>query len=40
MKFFTMMPIILGAWIALVFMIPLPFILAERIRDEEVCLHA
>ena len=35
---FTMMPIVLGSWIALAFMIPLPFILAKRIRNEEQVL--
>lgn len=35
---FTMMPIVLGSWLALVFMAPLPFILAKRIRNEEEVL--
>ncbi len=35
---FTMMPLVLGSWIALVFMIPLPFVLAKRIRNEEEVL--
>ncbi|MDD3921216.1 MAG: isoprenylcysteine carboxylmethyltransferase family protein [Eubacteriales bacterium] len=37
---FTMMPIVLGSWIALLFMIPLPFILAKRIHNEEEVLKA
>ena len=37
---FTMMPIVLGSWIALIFMIPLPFILAKRIENEEEVLKA
>ena len=35
---FTMMPIVLGSWIALIFMVPLPFILAKRIHNEEEVL--
>ncbi len=35
---FTMMPIVLGSWVALAFMIPLPFILAKRIHNEEKVL--
>ena len=37
---FTMMPIVLGSWLALVFMLPLPFILAKRIHNEEEVLKA
>ena len=37
---FTMMPIVLGSWIALLFMIPLPFVLAKRIYNEEDVLKA
>lgn len=37
---FTMMPIVLGSWLALAFMLPLPFILAKRIRNEEQVLKA
>ncbi|MEA4912234.1 MAG: isoprenylcysteine carboxylmethyltransferase family protein [Oscillospiraceae bacterium] len=37
---FTMMPIVLGSWIAFIFMAPLPFILAKRIRNEEQVLRA
>lgn len=37
---FTMMPIVLGSWIALVFMVPLPFTLAKRIQNEEAVLCA
>ncbi len=37
---FTMMPIILGSWVALAFMVPLPFILAKRIHNEEKILKA
>lgn len=37
---FTMMPIVLGSWIALAFMLPLPFILAKRIYNEEEVLKA
>lgn len=37
---FTMMPVILGSWIALAFMAPLPFILAKRIQNEEAVLKA
>ena len=36
---FGMMPIVLGSWIALIFMLPLPFILAKRIRNEEQVLR-
>ncbi|HPE38723.1 MAG TPA: isoprenylcysteine carboxylmethyltransferase family protein [Bacillota bacterium] len=35
---FTMMPIVLGSWVALIFMIPLPFVLAKRIQNEEKVL--
>ena len=35
---FTMMPIVLGSWLALIFMLPLPFILAKRIHNEEKIL--
>lgn len=35
---FTMMPLVLGSWIALLFMIPFPFVLAKRIRNEEEVL--
>lgn len=35
---FTMMPIVLGSWFALIFMVPLPFILAIRIHNEEQVL--
>ena len=37
---FVMMPIVLGSWIALIFMLPLPFILAKRIQNEEQVLRA
>lgn len=37
---FTMMPLVLGSWIALIFMLPLPFLLAQRIRNEEKVLKA
>lgn len=37
---FLMMPIVLGSWIALAFMIPFPVILAKRIRNEEEILKA
>lgn len=37
---FTMMPIVLGSWAALAFMLPLPFLLAGRIRNEEKVLRA
>lgn len=37
---FAMMPIVLGSWIALAFMIPLPFVLAKRIRNEEEVLKS
>jgi len=33
-----MMPIVLGSWVALIFMIPLPFVLAKRIQNEEKVL--
>lgn len=36
---FTMMPIVLGSWVALIFMVPLPFVLAKRIRNEEQVLR-
>lgn len=35
---FTMMPIVLGSWLALLFMLPLPFLLAKRIHNEEEVL--
>lgn len=35
---FLMMPLVLGSWIALIFMLPLPFILAKRIKNEEAIL--
>lgn len=35
---FTMMPIVLGSWLSLLFMIPLPFLLAKRISNEEKIL--
>ena len=35
---FTMMPLVLGSWIALAFMVPLPFLLARRIQNEEKVL--
>ncbi len=35
---FAMMPLVLGSWIALIFMIPLPFLLARRIQNEEEVL--
>ena len=35
---FTMMPLVLGSWLALIFMVPLPFILAKRIHNEEEVL--
>lgn len=37
---FTMMPLVLGSWVALAFMIPLPFVLAKRIQNEEEVLKA
>ena len=37
---FTMMPLVLGSWLALVFMLPLPFVLAKRIENEEQVLRA
>lgn len=37
---FTMMPIVLGSWIALACMVPFPFILAKRIQNEETVLRA
>ena len=37
---FCMMPLVLGSWVALIFMVPLPFILAKRIRNEEQVLRA
>ena len=35
---FTVMPIVLGSWLALLFMVPLPFTLAKRIQNEEKVL--
>lgn len=35
---FLMMPIVLGSWTALIFMVPLPFVLARRIKNEEEVL--
>lgn len=40
MLLFTMMPIVLGSWIALAFMVPLPFLLAKRIQNEEKVLRS
>lgn len=36
---FMSMPLILGSWISLICMLPLPFVLAARIRNEEKVLE-
>ena len=37
---FTMMPLVLGSLLALAFMVPLPFLLAKRIQNEEKVLRS